>query len=78
MFVASPQKSDDIVIAGSTFVQLFIEKPTLEFMTKIKHIKINVQGGILITVIIIFDKAKKICTNPPDERTLNYISGRFI
>ncbi len=38
-------KSGDIIIAGSTSVQPFIEKLAEEFMARNPQIKINVQGG---------------------------------
>jgi len=34
-------------------------------------------GFMLLGELIEFDKAKKIFTNPDDERTFDYISGRF-
>lgn len=34
-------------------------------------------GFMLLGELVEFDKAKKIFTNPTDERTFNYISGRF-
>jgi phosphate transport system ATP-binding protein len=34
-------------------------------------------GFMLLGELIEFDKAKKIFTNPSDEKTFNYISGRF-
>lgn len=34
-------------------------------------------GFMLLGELIEFDKANKIFTNPADERTFNYISGRF-
>ncbi len=34
-------------------------------------------GFMLLGELIEFDKTNKIFTNPADERTFNYISGRF-
>jgi phosphate transport system ATP-binding protein len=34
-------------------------------------------GFMLLGEMIEFDRASKIFTNPADERTFNYISGRF-
>jgi len=34
-------------------------------------------GFMLLGELIEFDKAKKIFTDPADERTFGYISGRF-
>ncbi len=46
LFVIScTQKSQDLIVAGSTSVQPFIEKLAEEYMTKNPGIKINVQGG---------------------------------
>ncbi|MGB9720160.1 MAG: phosphate ABC transporter substrate-binding protein [bacterium] len=45
LLFACSQKSGNIVIAGSTSVQPFIEKLAEEYMAKNPNIKINVQGG---------------------------------
>ncbi len=45
LFLTCPQKSKDLIIAGSTSVQPFIEKLAEEYMAKKPGIKINVQGG---------------------------------
>ncbi|MEO0137557.1 MAG: phosphate ABC transporter substrate-binding protein [candidate division WOR-3 bacterium] len=45
VFFSCSNRTGDIVIAGSTSVQPFIEKLAEEFMAKKPHVKINVQGG---------------------------------
>ncbi|MEO0123100.1 MAG: phosphate ABC transporter substrate-binding protein [candidate division WOR-3 bacterium] len=45
LFTFCSKRTGDLVIAGSTSVQPFIEKLAEEYMIKNKNIKINVQGG---------------------------------
>jgi len=76
LFNFCSKKSTDIVIAGSTSVQPFIEKLAEEFMIKHKNIKINVQGGGSTAGIqAVFNKTCAIGTSSrhlnPSEQGLN-------
>ncbi|MGQ9535064.1 MAG: phosphate ABC transporter substrate-binding protein [bacterium] len=70
------QKSNDIIIAGSTSVQPFIEKLAEEFMAKHPEVKINVQGGGSTAGIqAVFNRTCAIGTSSrhlkPDEQDLH-------
>lgn len=70
------QKANDIIIAGSTSVQPFIEKLAEEFMVKYPQVKINVQGGGSTAGIqAVFNRTCAIGTSSrhlkPDEQDLH-------
>lgn len=70
------QKSNDIIIAGSTSVEPFIEKLAEEYMAKHPEVKINVQGGGSTAGIqAVFNRTCAIGTSSrhlkPDEQDLH-------
>ncbi len=70
------QKSHDIIVAGSTSVQPFIEKIAEEYMAKHPGVKINVQGGGSTAGIqAVFNKTCAIGTSSrhlaPSENSLH-------
>jgi len=76
LFSACSQKSGDIIIAGSTSIQPFIEKLAEEYMAKNPNIKINVQGGGSTAGIqAVFNKTCAIGTSSrylePSEQSLH-------
>jgi phosphate transport system substrate-binding protein len=76
VFLTCASKSGDIIIAGSTSVQPFIEKLAEEYMAKNPKIKINVQGGGSTAGIqAVFNRTCDIGTSSrnlhPSEQGLN-------